>query len=183
MSHTRNAVVRLFFLTLCAGMFLASSACEQNGNGIGPSPIDTVYISIPAPDPARLDQAFLRYHRSDDAIFSSDPSKRPLGIGLFWSELKDGQKTYRSLDCALSTGKGIWDPETKIATCLTFEGSDIELPIDTEIEVWAVDEPLSPPQVGKEFIINGVLLPDPKMGTQPWPTGHFKLGKDLKPYW
>ena len=102
MSHTRNAVVRLFFLTLCAGMFLASSACEQNGNGIGPSPIDTVYISIPAPDPARLDQAFLRYHRSDDAIFSSDPSKRPLGICFFFSQLKNFPKTFSQVLTALA---------------------------------------------------------------------------------
>ena len=164
-------------------MALAFSACKKHNPNV-PSPTDdTEYVTIPVADPSNLEKAFLRFHRPDDAVVVN-PSYRSSGVMLAWYDLKDNVKSWRTKGCSISaTSDGDWNPETKIFTCIKFETDNL-LPLDTEIYIWGIDSALAPPQVAREFIVNGILLPPgERTGIQSWPVGVFKIGRDLKPYW
>ena len=185
----RNAFARWAFMVLTIAALGLSSACKKH-NPIEPGPTSPEYItSIPAPDPAHLDQAFLRYHRWNGAVIF-DQSTPASAFRLSWFD--GGQR--RAIDCPVENLN--WDAASGTLTCLlAFDKPtdptlpDSRLPVDTEIQIWVTDFALfnggqGSSNQGKDIFINGTLLPEPRlMGVQPWPVGVFKLHPDGTPYW
>jgi hypothetical protein len=180
-------VVRLLIVVGVAALVL-SSACDKKNTGPTPLP-DTEFKTAPVPSKdIPPEQAFVQYRRKDgpELVHKNSP-KPPIAVRIAWWENKNGSKTYRVKVCySVIPPWAAWNPDTQSLACRKFdedrEGESVPYPIDTEMEIWVLDEAFSPVRRVDDFIVNGTLLSaTPTMGTNGVVT-KFKLNASLKPY-
>lgn len=197
MKMTRREFVMRAGLFVPAATALSSlSACSHNptestqtcqdskANNYGkvlPCTYTQLIPNIPAPDPAHLDQAFLKYHRPSGQ--NPNPFHPEAGAEDFYLRWDGGGVTFSS------AADVKWDENTKTLTCLRAFNQDqslnvdTRLPVDTEIDIWVIDAGLLPVQLGAGISINGgAPLPTKTIAGFPWPVAYCKLNSNGMPY-